>query len=51
MRRLTGLLYYKANDKTKLMALDVFELIRRFLLRVLPSGFVKSNISCYFTIL
>jgi ribosomal protein L32 len=32
---------YKDNNKTKLMTLDVSEFIRRFLLHVLPSRFVK----------
>lgn len=30
---------YADNDKTKLMTLDVFEFIRRFLLHVVPRGF------------
>jgi hypothetical protein len=32
---------YKDNNKPKLMTLDVFEFIRRFLFHVLPNGFVK----------
>ena len=32
---------YKDNNKNKLMTLDAFEFIRRFLLHVLPNGFVK----------
>lgn len=32
---------YRADNKTKLMTLDVFEFIRRFLLHILPTGFVK----------
>jgi hypothetical protein len=32
---------YKNDNKTKLMTLDVSEFIRRFLLHVLPSRFVK----------
>ena len=32
---------YKDNDKTKLMTIDASEFIRRFLLHVLPSRFVK----------
>lgn len=32
---------YADGNKTKIMTLDVFELIRRFLLHVLPHGFVK----------
>lgn len=32
---------YSDNDKIKIMTLDVFEFIRRFLLHVLPSGFVR----------
>jgi hypothetical protein len=32
---------YKDNNKPKLMTLDAFEFIRRFLFHVLPNGFVK----------
>jgi hypothetical protein len=32
---------YRDGNKTKLMALDVFEFIRRFLLHILPNGFMK----------
>jgi hypothetical protein len=32
---------YKNNSKVKVMALDIFEFMRRFLLHVLPLGFVK----------
>jgi hypothetical protein len=32
---------YKDNNNPKLMTLDVFEFIRRFLFHVLPNGFVK----------
>lgn len=32
---------YRDENKIKLMALDVFEFIRRFLLHILPVGFVK----------
>ena len=32
---------YRDNNQEKLMTLDVFEFIRRFLLHVLPSGFTK----------
>jgi hypothetical protein len=31
----------KDNNRTKLMTLDAIEFIRRFLLHILPSGFVK----------
>lgn len=35
--------WYKdyGEDKRKIMTLDVFEFIRRFLLHILPDGFVK----------
>jgi hypothetical protein len=32
---------YKDDNRIKLMTLDVFEFIRRFLLHILPAGFVK----------
>lgn len=32
---------YNDNNKNKTMSLDAFEFIRRFLLHILPSGFVK----------
>jgi len=32
---------YRDGNKTKLMTLDVFEFIRRFLLHILPKGFFK----------
>jgi len=41
---------YVDGNRNKIMTLDVFEFIRRFLLHVLPDRFVKSDILVFWVI-